>query len=214
VSRGGAPAEGRELRTQGRQTVRKLLDAGVEVLAAKGFHDARIDDVVQAASTSHGTFYRYFANKEDLFRALLVDVGDAMSEPAATLGPLTADDAGRDELRRWLVEFAVLYEKFSPIIRSWVEAEMDHHQFGQLGADVLAAFAGVLTERIAAAADARVTDPTSAAIVVVAMIERASYYAAVGHLAVTPDELADSLAVAIHASLFGAGPILSERDAP
>ncbi|MBA2282780.1 MAG: TetR/AcrR family transcriptional regulator [Acidimicrobiia bacterium] len=182
--------------------MRRLLEAGVEVLAAKGYHAARVDDVVRAASTSHGTFYRYFANKDDLFRALLVEVGEAMGEHAESLGPLTADDAGREELRRWLVGFARLYDRFAPVVRAWVEAEMDTDQFGRVGADVLAGFAGILTERIEAA-DGPVDDPASAAIVVVAMIERANYYAAVGHLAIDPEPLADSLAAAVHAALFG-----------
>jgi AcrR family transcriptional regulator len=32
-----------------------------------------VDDVVRRAQTSHGTFYLYFSNKEDLFKALLRD---------------------------------------------------------------------------------------------------------------------------------------------
>src|SRR2546430_348870 len=66
----GTPAQGRELRARGRRTMRKLLDAGVEIFAQRGFHAARVDDIVKLAKTSHGTFYLYFSNKEELFRAL------------------------------------------------------------------------------------------------------------------------------------------------
>src|SRR6516164_10918740 len=69
----GRPAQGRELRAQGRRTLRRLLDAGLRVFARRGYHAARVDDIVRAARTSHGTFYLYFANKEDLLRALAVD---------------------------------------------------------------------------------------------------------------------------------------------
>ena len=62
----GTPAQNRELRAQGRKTMRRLLDAGMRVFAERGFHAARVDDIVRAARTSHGTFYLYFANKEDL----------------------------------------------------------------------------------------------------------------------------------------------------
>ncbi|PWG74310.1 TetR/AcrR family transcriptional regulator, partial [Enterococcus hirae] len=39
--------------------MRKLLDAGIEVCSAKGYHAARVDDIVARADTSHGTFYLY-----------------------------------------------------------------------------------------------------------------------------------------------------------
>src|SRR6476660_6495819 len=62
--------QARDLRARGQQTRRRLLDAGVDVFATRGYHTARVDDIVKVAKTSHGTFYLYFSNKEDLFRAL------------------------------------------------------------------------------------------------------------------------------------------------
>src|SRR5689334_20171208 len=84
----GAPAQARELRAQGRKTMRRLLDAGMRVFADRGFHAARVDDIVRAARTSHGTFYLYFTNKEDLLRALATECGHEISALAGTLGPV------------------------------------------------------------------------------------------------------------------------------
>src|SRR5215471_21323596 len=70
---GGEPARDRELRAQGRETVRKLLEAGTIEFEERGFSGVRVDDVVRRAGISHGTFYLYFSNKEDLFKALLRD---------------------------------------------------------------------------------------------------------------------------------------------
>src|ERR1700720_2177211 len=75
----GTPPQARELRAQGRKTMRRLLDAGMRVFADRGFHAARVDDIVRAARTSHGTFYLYFTSKDDLFRALAEDVAAAMA---------------------------------------------------------------------------------------------------------------------------------------
>src|SRR5439155_16888238 len=80
----GTPASERELRTQGKQTMAKLLDAGLQVLTERGYHAARVDDIVRMADTSHGTFYLYFANKEDLFRALATECAEAMTALTAT----------------------------------------------------------------------------------------------------------------------------------
>ena len=54
------PAENRELRS-------RLLDAGRAVFAEVGYGGATVDDVIERASTSRATFYRYFKNKNDLF---------------------------------------------------------------------------------------------------------------------------------------------------
>src|SRR3984957_12844860 len=54
---GGTPAQDRELRAQGRETVRKLLEAGMIEFEERGFGGVRVDDVVKRAGISHGTFY-------------------------------------------------------------------------------------------------------------------------------------------------------------
>src|SRR5262249_33794099 len=42
----GAPARQRDLRPQGRKTMGRLLDAGIRVFGERGFHAARVDDIV------------------------------------------------------------------------------------------------------------------------------------------------------------------------
>ena len=59
------------MRAQGRQTLRNLLEAGLAEFDERGFQAVRVDDIVRRAQISHGTFYLYFSNKEDLFKALL-----------------------------------------------------------------------------------------------------------------------------------------------
>src|SRR4051812_29834043 len=98
TSRDTAPIQGRELRAQGRKTMGRLLDGGMRVFAERGVHAARVDDIVRAAKTSHGTFYLYFPNKEALLRALAVECAQEMDELSTTLGAVTADEAGYAEL--------------------------------------------------------------------------------------------------------------------
>src|SRR6476660_1773767 len=112
VSRAGSPAEGRELRARGQRTVRKLLDAGIDVFGRKGYFPARVDDIVKVAKTSHGTFYLYFANKEDLFRALVLDVTEEFSALVDSLGPLTPDEDSLEMLTEWLGRFAELHRRY------------------------------------------------------------------------------------------------------
>ncbi len=96
---GGTPAQDRELRAQGRETVRKLLEAGMIEFEERGFGGVRVDDVVKRAGISHGTFYLYFANKEDLFKALLRDALHDMEIVAGDFPVVTSDETGLAVLR-------------------------------------------------------------------------------------------------------------------
>jgi len=195
--------DGRELRSQGRRTMAALLEAGMQVLAERGYHAARVDDVVRVADVSHGTFYLYFANKEDLFRALAERVASEMRDLAADLPPLGDDAAGVEGLRAWLARFADLYARYGPVIRAWTEAEIGGSEFRRLGAGVLTDFSRVFAQRLIGAAPPGV-DPAVAALAVVAMIERANYYVLSGQVRVTSGAMVDTLAAVTHAALFGA----------
>jgi AcrR family transcriptional regulator len=202
---GGAPAQGRELRARGQRTLRKLLDAGIQVFAARGYHAARVDDVVKLAKTSHGTFYLYFTNKEDLCRALTAEVADDMHALAEGLGPLRAGDAGRAELQEWIGRFADLYDHYGSVIRAWTEAEISSDELGRLGEDVLARFTRVLTDRITQVAPADL-DPVVAALAIVAMLERLNYYVGSGQVAIDRRRMVATLARVTHAAIFGGAP--------
>jgi AcrR family transcriptional regulator len=52
------------------ETRARLLDAAFRVFAAKGFGQARIDDVCEAAGYTRGAFYSNFATLDELFFAL------------------------------------------------------------------------------------------------------------------------------------------------
>jgi AcrR family transcriptional regulator len=60
---------------RGRRTLRKLLDAAGEEFGARGYHETAISHITQRAGVGLGTFYVYFKSKEEVFRALVADMG-------------------------------------------------------------------------------------------------------------------------------------------
>lgn len=54
-----------------RRTREQLLDAAAEVFSRRGYHNASVDEVAEAAGFSKGAVYSNFTSKEDLFLALL-----------------------------------------------------------------------------------------------------------------------------------------------
>ena len=189
--------------------MRKLLDAAMTVLEKRGYHAARVDDIVKVARTSHGTFYLYFANKEDLFRALLTDVAEEVSTLAGTLGPVTPDEAGYRELRGWLGRFSDIYVHYGPVIRAWTEAEVEGEDVGRTGEQVLTTVTTALIRRISDSNDSAQSDssddfdPQVAALATVAMIERLHYYLLSRQIEVERDDLLDTVASLLHVGVFG-----------
>jgi AcrR family transcriptional regulator len=178
--------------------MRKLLGAGAEAFDRRGYHAARVDDIVNLADTSHGTFYLYFANKEELLRALAVEVAHEMVVLAEDFPSISGPDPA--PLREWLERFAGLYERCAPVIRAWTEAEIGGSEFGRLGTDVWAEFTRALAQGIRRVGSPGL-DPQIAAIAVVAMIERVNYYVLANQVDVQRNVMLDTLARVTHAGL-------------
>ncbi|MEM7800255.1 MAG: TetR/AcrR family transcriptional regulator [Chloroflexota bacterium] len=59
-------------------TKNKILDAAVDIFATKGYHDAKLDDIASNSSTSKGSIYFHFPNKERLFLSLVDQFADLL----------------------------------------------------------------------------------------------------------------------------------------
>ena len=113
---GAAVIDGSPLRARGRLTRQRLIDAGGRVLPERGYHETRIDDIVAEAGLSHGAFYRYFANKDELVSVLAVDAADHMVELIEAF-PENCDDP----LGSWLTEWFEMYRSEGGILSAWEE---------------------------------------------------------------------------------------------
>lgn len=198
-----AGGDGRALQARGQRTRQRLLDAAADVFDRTGYHAARVDDVVAAANSSHGTFYLYFTSKEDLFEQLVREVATELRGLIDELAPVTNSARGRAALRAWLARVSEAYAKHGRVIRAWTEAELSGDPVGRRGDDVLIGLALALTRRMRVPKRSGL-DPTVATLALMMMVERVNYYAASGQVDLNDeDELNDTLTDVIMAAAFG-----------
>ena len=174
ASLGGRPAQHRELRAQGRQTVRNLLEAGLAEFDERGLAAVRVDDIVRRAQISHGTFYLYFSNKEDLFKALLRDALHDMSVVTDEFPVVTRNEAGRAALQHWVHEFCETYAAHAAVIRSLSQAEIVGEEVWGDGLQLLFRLAEAMAQGMTAATGtAEHAELTAVACLM--MLERVNY---------------------------------------
>ena len=62
---------------------RMIMDAALGLFVKQGFDDTTIDQIADAAGISRRSFFRYFANKDDLLAHEVVTYGLVLSEAIA-----------------------------------------------------------------------------------------------------------------------------------
>ncbi|WP_407664618.1 TetR/AcrR family transcriptional regulator [Mycolicibacterium anyangense] len=60
------------------------MDAGRELIAAKGLNGLRVQDVTERADIALGSFYNYFASKDALVEAVISETLSAVAEATVT----------------------------------------------------------------------------------------------------------------------------------
>jgi len=199
----GVPASKRVLRSQGRRTMRRLLDAAMIAFDQRGYYDTRINDVVKIAKTSHGTFYLYFSNKEDLLRALVTEAGvhaqnlaDALDRPPELGGTPQWSD-----VRGWIAAYSDHWIRFAPLFRAWTDLATIDPSLLEILRHTLTLMSDALERQIGSGASDSGLDPHTAGLAVVAMLDR--FHTMREFVGQPVDEVAlDTLATMVHRSLF------------
>jgi AcrR family transcriptional regulator len=88
-----------------------LLREARRVFERLGYHATRVDDIVAAAGLAHGTFYRYFGSKEEVFRTVAaaaiqeIRAGQPKDAPTNYSPDGSAPDLIEYGMRTYLAEF-------------------------------------------------------------------------------------------------------------
>jgi AcrR family transcriptional regulator len=201
--------EGRERRT-------RLLEAGNAVFSEVGYTGATVDDLIERASTSRATFYRYFRNKDDLFNELSRACFRDMRAIVEDLGRIRAGQAGADvgeagagggeaaEIERVLGDYRQLHARHAGVIRAWWERVARHDpgvpaDEGRVFDQLVASLAGLVS---ASRVGSRVAADAQAALLY--LLVEGSYSAVTSRWSrIDPDTVAPTLARMIQRTYFG-----------
>jgi AcrR family transcriptional regulator len=197
------PARQRVLGAQGRRTARRLLDAGLAELAERGFHAFSVDDVARRAQTSHGTFYLYFSNREDLFRALMRDTLHDIKVLAVDFPDVTDNEAGRAALHDWVRRFAETYASHAAVIRALSQADSASEAVWGDGLRTLFGLAEAIAAGMITAGQGDAQHAELTALACVMMLERVNYLISIG-VRLPADEMTDRLSEVIYAAFHSA----------
>ncbi|MCD6137771.1 MAG: TetR/AcrR family transcriptional regulator [Deltaproteobacteria bacterium] len=93
----------------------EILDAGLALFSEKGFHNVSMHEIARKSEFAIGTLYKFFENKEDLYKALVLEQADKFHRAltAAIEGP----GDGVEKLRNYVRAKGEIFRANVPMIR-------------------------------------------------------------------------------------------------
>lgn len=91
-------------------TRERILDAALNIFSNKGYHDSRLDEIVDESQTSKGAIYFHFPNKERLFIALVDQFADLLERRVKVA--IEAEPAGMGRVRVALEETLATFSRY------------------------------------------------------------------------------------------------------
>jgi AcrR family transcriptional regulator len=183
--------------------MRKLLDAAMICFDERGYYETRVNDVVKIAKTSHGTFYLYFSNKEDLLRALVAEAGTAAQYLADALNspPQLGGAPQWEDVRGWISVYSDLWIRYAALFRAWTDLARIDPELTNILRQTFTLMSDALARQIAPDDSDHSIDPHAAATGVLAMLDRFHYVREFVRQPV--DEVAlDTLATMVYRAVF------------
>lgn len=152
-----------------------LLVSARATFHEKGYPATRVSDICAGAGVSHGTFYTYFKNKEDIFEALLKEMLDDISAYARRVW--TRDDIrlGIEETIRGFLEVYAQHRDLMASARHLTAVDTRFMEIYRKGREQL--FAKIMREIEYSSAQGlcRKTDPYLASRILGSMLEQFAY---------------------------------------
>jgi len=110
--------ENQELPRRERERLRQrqeMLGAALALFSEKGYHSVSMHEIAGKAEFAIGTLYKFFKNKEDLYRALMLEQADRFHH--AVTKAIEEPDDEVERLRNYVKAKGEVFRANAPVIR-------------------------------------------------------------------------------------------------
>lgn len=107
-----------ELTRRERERIRQrqeILQAALKLFSEKGYHNVSMHEIAAAAEYAIGTLYKFFSNKEDLYKALIMEQSDRFHSALTAAIESTEDPV--EQLRRYVQAKGEVFRSNASVIR-------------------------------------------------------------------------------------------------
>ncbi len=128
----------------------QLLEAAKQVFLEKGYHDAKVVDIIERAGCGHGTFYDYFKGKEEVLLALLEGLVQDMQKMGESIRPLM-EKLSYDDLQGVTIVIQGINEMFNrygELHQVYMQAIWESRRVRRLFLDFHRLFSSLMREKI------------------------------------------------------------------
>jgi len=79
---------------------REMLTAAIKLFSEKGYHSVSMQEIAKKSEFAIGTLYKFFQNKEDLYKSIIIEQADIFHE--ALTKALEEEDGEIEKLRKYV----------------------------------------------------------------------------------------------------------------
>jgi TetR/AcrR family transcriptional regulator len=94
---------------------RDMLDAALDLFTLKGYHNVTMHEIAEKAEFAVGTLYKFFKNKEDLYKALILERLEEFHQ--SIVAALEGQEDEVERLRRYIETKSAIFRSHVPMIR-------------------------------------------------------------------------------------------------
>ncbi len=93
----------------------QMLDAALELFSEKGYHNVSMHEIAKRAEFAIGTLYKFFKNKEDLYKALMIEKAEECH--GVLMGALAEEDDVLTVIEDYIAAKARLFKDNLTLLR-------------------------------------------------------------------------------------------------
>jgi TetR/AcrR family transcriptional regulator len=115
---GGQAMEDQKIPRREREKLRQrqeVLATALDLFSQRGYHNVSMQEVAAQAEFAIGTLYKFFQNKEDLYKALVLEQCDLFEE--ALMGAMAQPDDEVEKLRNYVRTKSERFRSNLPFVR-------------------------------------------------------------------------------------------------